>query len=102
VVGFNLGHGVNPLGRPVAGQLSGTVMRAWLTRLMLCVPVCKTVRLADVRLPYSVARSTPINQGVRVEKGLLHCMTEQVSTSCIQCTPYPLGDFLQRACVSPE
>jgi len=33
VVSFNLGRGVVPRGRPVAGQLSGTLLRAGLTNL---------------------------------------------------------------------
>ena len=37
--GGGYGRGVVPWGRPVAGQLSGTPLRTWLTHLTLCVPV---------------------------------------------------------------
>ena len=36
---FNLGRGGVPRGRPVAGQLRGTLLRAELTHLTLCVSV---------------------------------------------------------------
>jgi hypothetical protein len=39
VVVFSLGRDGVPGGRPVAGQLSGTPLRAGLTHLTLCVPV---------------------------------------------------------------
>jgi hypothetical protein len=52
---FNLGHGGVPWGQqrgsPVAGQLSGTQMRAGLTHLTLCVPVLASRGLSSSRSP---------------------------------------------------
>jgi hypothetical protein len=48
---FNLGRGGVPRGRHVAGQLSGTPLRAGLTRLTLCVPVLGSRGLSPSRSP---------------------------------------------------
>jgi hypothetical protein len=51
VVVFNLGCGGVPLGHPVAGHLSVTLMCAGLSHLTLCVPVLSSRGLSPSLSP---------------------------------------------------
>ena len=70
VVSFNLGRGVVPRGRPVAGQLSGTLLRAGLTNLesVCCFLVLDSVTstnpvLGSLELEPLVHRDPPQSSG---------------------------------------